>query len=296
MIQKYVILHAENPSGVGDANAQAESQLLRNDWAQGYTPAEVSSFHNDLAALVPAGARVLDLGCGTGLFYAALNALQPGITYTGVDLSVEAIEEATAAFPGANAWVVGNAFEYLRLADPAGWDFIVSSRSLFDETYLSADRYLLELVDAKSPKGFAMLISSDRSKDSKIQRRLQRALASSTGVVQHHFSGPWDPPLFQGDMTGLSVLHISRTGTSAVSPNASDRWDLVGNRKLDQSRARAFKRKSLKDNTPISEYKTVTQSGGLVTGVDANKAIASAPDQSQLSDDTQKFNFIQNLG
>lgn len=295
MIQKYVILHAENPSGVGDADAQAESQLLRNDWAQGYTPAEVSSFHNDLAALVPAGAKVLDLGCGTGLFYAALSALQPGITYTGVDLSVEAVEEATAAFPGAT-WTVGNAFEYLRLADPTGWDFIVSSRSLFDETYLSADRYLLELVDAKSPKGFAMLMSSDRSGDSKIQKRLQRALANSIGVVQHHFSGPWDPPLFQGDMTGLAALHISRTGTSANSPTSSDRWDLVGNNKLDQSRARAFKRKSLKDNTPISEYKTVTQSGGLVTGVDANKDITSAPNQNQLSDDTQNFNFIQNLG
>ncbi len=50
-----------------------------------------------LAGRVPAGARVLDVGCGEGWFSGAL--AQAGVSVVGTDVSAEAVRRATARVP-----------------------------------------------------------------------------------------------------------------------------------------------------------------------------------------------------
>jgi cyclopropane fatty-acyl-phospholipid synthase-like methyltransferase len=70
----------------------------------------------DLAQLVPAGARVLDLGCGAGVPAAKL-LVEAGFDVTGVDLSEVQIERARSLVPGAT----------FVQADMATWDAEASS-------------------------------------------------------------------------------------------------------------------------------------------------------------------------
>jgi len=65
----------------------------------------------ELAQLLPAGARVLDLGCGAGV-PAARELVSRGFVVTGVDISAVQVERARALVPGA---------EFVQ-ADMASWD------------------------------------------------------------------------------------------------------------------------------------------------------------------------------
>lgn len=67
--------------------------------------------------------RVLDLGCGTGWFLAAL-AERASIRGTGLDLSARAIDRAARDHPGFN-WIVANADRRLPLLG-ASFDLILS--------------------------------------------------------------------------------------------------------------------------------------------------------------------------
>ncbi|MFI5311037.1 MAG: ubiquinone/menaquinone biosynthesis methyltransferase [Gemmatimonadales bacterium] len=73
---------------------------------------------SDLAARTPAGARILDLACGTGDLAFAVAAVIPGARVTGVDASARMIDLARerASTPAAPAFVVGD-MTHLDLAD-----------------------------------------------------------------------------------------------------------------------------------------------------------------------------------
>ena len=60
-----------------------------------------SAFYAYTASLLPreAGAKVLDLGCGTGLELEELFALNPDAQVTGIDLSADMLEALQAKFP-----------------------------------------------------------------------------------------------------------------------------------------------------------------------------------------------------
>ncbi|MCE9577457.1 MAG: class I SAM-dependent methyltransferase [Deltaproteobacteria bacterium] len=67
------------------------------------------SSYASLAALVPSGVRVLDLGCGDGYLLATIRARDPGARLVGLDLSADELAAARArAIPGA-ALVQGRA-------------------------------------------------------------------------------------------------------------------------------------------------------------------------------------------
>lgn len=53
-----------------------------------------------LAKILKPGMSVLDVGCAAGGFYNILKELQPEISYTGIDISEEMIQEAKRLHPG----------------------------------------------------------------------------------------------------------------------------------------------------------------------------------------------------
>ena len=56
------------------------------------------------------GAKVLDVGCASGGFFNIMRSFEPSIDYTGIDLSVKAVEMARERYPEAN-FIVTEGFE-----------------------------------------------------------------------------------------------------------------------------------------------------------------------------------------
>ena len=81
-----------------------------------------------LAATQSAPTAVLDLGCGTGHFYADLRRCYPAARYIGLDLAQGMVEYARGRHPGASDWLVGDA-EALPLA-AASVDLVFSSLAI----------------------------------------------------------------------------------------------------------------------------------------------------------------------
>lgn len=84
------------PAAAGDRAAQFDSLYLRRADPPGFAREMVEENHRLLRALIPAGARVLDIGCGSG---DSLAAVEPALG-VGVDLSPVVIEEARRRHPG----------------------------------------------------------------------------------------------------------------------------------------------------------------------------------------------------
>jgi SAM-dependent methyltransferase len=70
------------------------------------------------AELLPAGARVLDIGCGDGQLAATLGRLRPDLTITGVEVAPRAgCEIPVTAFDGAHLPFADNAFDATLIVD-----------------------------------------------------------------------------------------------------------------------------------------------------------------------------------
>lgn len=110
--------------------------MTRSPWAREYARApetyiwgtEASLLARQVSALLPPGARVLDVGCGEGrdsVFFAEL-----GATVTGVDLSADGLDKAQRLARGRGVrvcWIEGGMTEAL----PAGrFDLIFSCGSI----------------------------------------------------------------------------------------------------------------------------------------------------------------------
>ena len=90
-----------------------------------------SAFYAYTASLLPraAGARVLDLGCGTGLELEAYFALNPGAAVTGIDLSDAMLGALKAKFPGKDLTLVRASYFDVPLGESL-YDAAVSVESL----------------------------------------------------------------------------------------------------------------------------------------------------------------------
>lgn len=82
-----------------DATADAYERTFMD--VAGYAP-DLTAF----ARLLPAGARVLDLGCGPGNVSKFLLGLRPDLRIAGVDLSPAMVERFRKNVPGADATVL----------------------------------------------------------------------------------------------------------------------------------------------------------------------------------------------
>jgi len=278
-VSTYMRLYSGFPPG--DAATAAFNAMSRGGWeADVFTLAERGVIQTDLAALVPSDVtRVLEVGCGEGGFSGALDAADPSIPYRGLDLSIEAVEAAATAFP-AKEFLVGNLWEYC-LAATHDWDFIVSQRCLFEDTAPPGDRELIRLLDAMAPRGFAFVCPEDRVQGSGFQEGLAAALAASTGVVAHRFTGV--EPDFGTDMTGLALVYLTRAGTSTVAPPVNPRWASVKTGGFEKTRSRTAQSTKIRSGTADTDYKTVTaDANGLVSGT-VSKTFAQAPDQSEFT-------------
>lgn len=107
-----------------------------------------SKFLRRFAAALPAGGRVLDYGCGTGVEMAWLK--EQGFQVEGIDGTLEFVLEARARCPGAQ--VVHGRFETARL-EAGRYDGIWCNAALIHVPPLEAVRQLEKLKAALRPGG-----------------------------------------------------------------------------------------------------------------------------------------------
>ncbi len=90
-----------------------------------------SAFYAYTASLLPreAGAKVLDLGCGTGLELEELFALNPDAQVTGIDLSSDMLNALRVKFPGKAITLINASYFEVPLGDGL-YDAAVSVESL----------------------------------------------------------------------------------------------------------------------------------------------------------------------
>ncbi len=98
---------------------------------------------------------ILDLGCGTGFFYSALNHLFPQASYLGLDLAPGMIEFASSQHPGSAKWLVADA-ESLPLAANSV-DLVFSSLAI--QWCYSPQRLFAELARVLKPGGRCVFTS-----------------------------------------------------------------------------------------------------------------------------------------
>jgi tRNA (cmo5U34)-methyltransferase len=90
-----------------------------------------SAFYAYTASLLPreAGAKVLDLGCGTGLELEELFALNPDAQVTGIDLSSDMLNALRVKFPGKAITLINASYFEVPLGEGL-YDAAVSVESL----------------------------------------------------------------------------------------------------------------------------------------------------------------------
>jgi len=103
------------------ATMLAPDDLARLDLQRAGVADSVSAGIEALA--VPANARVLELGCGTGVLTTELMRLLPGATLDAVDQDKHAIHVASERLRGQVTWHWAKATDFLR--SHAGYDLIV---------------------------------------------------------------------------------------------------------------------------------------------------------------------------
>lgn len=150
----------ENPKEIVRRGYNQISHAYRGDEAEQGT--NYLRWAAELVSLLPAGGRVLDLGCGNGIPTSQI-LLREGVSVTGVDLSEVQIERARALLPDGK-WIVADMSEIN--FEPNTFDAVVSlfaiihlpleeQPQLFDKMaiWLNPGGYLLASVGWKAWTG-----------------------------------------------------------------------------------------------------------------------------------------------
>lgn len=153
-------------------------------------------FYPYTAGLLPkaAGARVLDLGCGTGLELAEFFRLNPRACVTGIDLAPGMLAELRRKFPGRDLDLIcGSYFEVPFEAH--SFDAAVSVESLHHFTREEKVPLYRRVRDALVPRGYFVLtdyFAASDEEEAHLQREcalLRREQGIADGAL-YHFDTP----------------------------------------------------------------------------------------------------------
>lgn len=140
------------------------------------------------------GARILDLGCGTGLELAEYFALNPGAKVTGIDLASGMLRALKEKFPGKDITLICGS--YFDVPFGEGFDGAVSVESLHHFTKEEKIPLYRKLRNALKPGGFFIL--TDYFSLSDEEERWHRAellrLKAEQGITDGEFYH-YDTPL-----------------------------------------------------------------------------------------------------
>ena len=161
------------------------------------------------------GARILDLGCGTGLELEYYLAGNPTAQITGIDLSQGMLDALRQKFPGADLTLIRGSYFDAPLG--SGYDAAVSVESLHHFTQAQKTGLYARLRDALKPGGRFILtdyFAADNSEEAFFSRELLR-LKQENGIDDNAFYH-YDTPLtveheiqalLRGGFTAVEILH-----------------------------------------------------------------------------------------
>ncbi len=157
-------------------------ELVINERAMAYGNREhpkhnLTRYHDFFVERIPAGARVLDIGCGYGAVARSIARRVEGVQVTGIDMSEARIREAEAADnPDNLAFITGDAL----LLTPAGdWHTVVLSNVL--EHIEGRVDFLRRLIERATPQQILIRVPL-------FERHWQVAMRRELGVG--YFSDP----------------------------------------------------------------------------------------------------------
>ncbi|MBD2103350.1 trans-aconitate 2-methyltransferase [Leptolyngbya sp. FACHB-261] len=131
---------------------QATPDYQAADWAK---PEHLENAIAAQLSVIPEQCQsLLDLGCGRGGIYAAVQQRGSNWHYLGIDLMPQNIEICQQRYPQGQ-WQVGNYWE--ALAQPEAVDWIVSNGCLFSHTRPQDRERLLTALLAKARLGFSVI-------------------------------------------------------------------------------------------------------------------------------------------
>lgn len=166
-----------------------EHQLQAIDQARTFYPLTAACLPNK------ENARILDLGCGTGLELGYYFDLNPTARVTGIDLSREMLNALQAKFPHRDLTLVHGSYFDLPLGH-ACYDAAVSVESLHHFTQAKKIPLYRKLVEALTADGYFILtdyFAEDDAQETFFQQELLR-LKAEQGLYDGEFYH-YDTPL-----------------------------------------------------------------------------------------------------
>jgi len=247
----------------------------RYDWARtGHSKVEVESIWDEVVAKVPAGAtKVLEIGSGSGEFYQKLIAARPGIEYLGIDLVPQNVEDArTLVGDDPALFEVSTAWDTL-MRDDADWDFVVSVHAAFSYTDPKYNPLLLQLLDAKSPKGFIVVADPAPFRAVLLANGMAPVLANSTNVAESYYEGARGF-LADGLLKGLHPFYVHRDATSTEVPAVPAKLCRVKSGGLNRALQKTHWKREIRvlGNPEPTDFKGIDVSNGRATGI-STKAV-----------------------
>lgn len=131
---------------------------------------------------IPAGARVLDMGCGNGTFLSSFR--DRGWKLFGVDFSATGIAFAKKNFPEIEFFVADAAASGEDIFDRVGHADVIISTEVIEHIYLPRD-FLRNIHSLLKPNGVLVLSTPYHG-------YLKNLALAASGRMDQHFTALWD--------------------------------------------------------------------------------------------------------
>ena len=196
-----------------------DRRLKEYDAHQLHEIESAQEFYPFTAAQLPRtpGARVLDLGCGTGLELEYYFAQNPAAQVTGIDLAAGMLQALREKFPGRDLHLIQGS--YLELPLGAGiYDAAVSVESLHHFTKAEKVPLYRRVLAALKPGGYFLLTDYFAASDLEEEHfraellRLRAAENVPDGILCH-FDTPLTPAHEQAALREAGFTQVELLGT-----------------------------------------------------------------------------------